>query len=155
MKNPLAVFSRRSQVPMRGPWRAMAELENELDRWFGERYTDLTEIPSGFDFSPVADLKETDTEYVLRLDVPGIRKEDISIEVENNCVTVRGERKEEKEEESAKRHYMEAAYGSFMRSFALPQMIEDSKVDAKYDAGVLTVVIPKNKKSSAKSVSVH
>lgn len=157
MRNPLTVFSRRSDLPSRGPWKALADWENEMDRWFGNRsaFPNFPVLAEGFDFSPVADLQETDKEFILKMDIPGIKKDEVKIEVESNTLTVSGERKEEKEEKTAKRYYVESSYGSFMRSFNLPQAIDESKVRAEYLDGVLKVTVPKNGKSQAKTVAIQ
>jgi HSP20 family protein len=158
MKNPVTVFSRRSSLPTQGPWRAMAELENEMDRWFRSRvgsFPSLSALPEEFDFSPTADFQETDKEYILKMDIPGIKKSEIKIEVEGNTLTVSGERKEEKEEKSAKRHYTESSYGSFMRSFSLPQPINEKEVKAQYIEGILKVTVPKTDKSNAKTIAIQ
>jgi HSP20 family protein len=158
MKNPLTVFSRRSTFPTQGPWRAMADLENEMNRWFGNRlgsFPSLSALPEGFDFSPTADFQETDKEYILKMDIPGIKKSEVKIEAEGNTLTVSGERKEEREEKTAKRHYTESSYGSFMRSFSLPQPINEKEVKAQYNDGILKVTVPKTEKSHAKTIAIQ
>lgn len=157
MKNPLSLFSRnRSDLPMSGPWRAMAELENEMERWFGTRLpSSFTGVPEGFDFSPSCDLRENSKEYVLKFDIPGIKKEDVKVEVDGNRITISGERKQEREDQDARQHFTETYYGSFMRSFTLPQKVDETKVKANYEDGVLKVTIPKTEPSSGKTVEIQ
>ena len=155
MKNPLTAFTRRQALPVQGPWRAMTELQNEMERWFGNSMTAFPELSNGFDFSPTADFQETNKEYSLKLDIPGIKKEDVKIEVENNTLTVSGERRDEREEKDAKRHITESYYGSFMRSFTLPQVIDQSKVNAQYKDGILKITVPKTTPFTAKTVAIQ
>lgn len=156
MKSPLSMISRRSSYPT--TWRAMVDLENEMDRLMSSRWGSLSRfsgLPEGFDFAPMSDFQETDKEYVLKMDIPGIKKQDVKIEVEGNNLTIRGERHEETEEKGAKLHYSEMTYGSFLRSFTLPQGIEESKVKAQYSDGVLKVTVPKSSKSTTKTVPIQ
>jgi HSP20 family protein len=156
MKNPLTSLTRRANLPvMHNPWRAMTELQNEMDRWFGNTMSAFPEIPSGFDFSPTADFQESDKEFALKLDIPGIKKEDVKIEVENNTLTVSGERKDQKEEKDSKRHFSESFYGSFLRSFTLAQVIDESTVKAEYKDGVLNITVPKASPTNAKTIAIQ
>ena len=158
MKNPLTTFSRRANLASRGPWSAMSEFENEMDRWFGSRFGSLSNLPlmpEGFDFAPTTDFQETDKEYILKMDIPGIKKNEVKIEIDENRLTVSGERREEKEEKTSKRHYVESNYGSFMRAFTLPQVIDEHKVKAQYNDGILKVIISKTEKSNAKTITIQ
>lgn len=102
-----------------------------------------------------AEFQESDKEYILKMDIPGIKKSDIKIEIEDNWLTVSGERIEEKEEKSTKRHYIESNYGSFMRAFTLPQVIDENKVKAQYADGILKITVSKTEKSNAKTIAVQ
>ena len=154
MKNPLTSM-RRTALPSQGPWKAMSELQNEMERWFGSGLSGVPELQSGIDFSPSVDLQETSKEYFFRFDIPGVKKEDVKIEVESSTLTVSGERRAEKEEKDAKRHLTETYYGSFMRSFSLPQIIDQSKVIAEYKDGILKITIPKTAPSNTKTVAIQ
>ncbi len=154
MKNPLTSM-RRTALPAQGPWKAMSELQNEMERWFGSGLSGVPELQSAIDFSPSVDLQETSKEYFFRFDIPGVKKEDVKIEVESSTLTVSGERRAEKEEKDAKRHLTETYYGSFMRSFSLPQIIDQSKVIAEYKDGILKITIPKTAPSNTKTVAIQ
>lgn len=167
MKNPLSTLPqklRRRSVPSAlssfgtfgslSPLRAMAELENEMDRWLTSSYAWPEEI-EGIDFAPSCTLKETDKEYIVQFDIPGVKKEDVKIEIENNRLTVSGDRSEKKEEKDAKHFLSETRYGSFMRSFGLPATVDENKVDAHYEDGVLTVKVAKTATSKAKEVKIQ
>jgi HSP20 family protein len=137
------------------PLRAFSQMEEDMQRWFDEASLLPTGFYDGVDFIPQCDLKETNKEYVARFDIPGVKKNQLKIEVDGNRLTVRGERKSEKEEKDERRYFAESTYGSFMRSFTLPSKIEEAKVDAHFDAGVLTVKIPKTEASKAKEIEIH
>lgn len=167
MKNPLSTLPQKlrrrsassslspfSSFGSRSPFRAIAELENEMDRWLSSSYAWPEEI-EGIDFAPSCTLKETDKEYIVEFDIPGVKKEDVKIEIENNRLTVSGERSEKKEEKDAKHFLSETSYGSFMRSFSLPTAVDENKIDAHYEAGVLTVKVPKTATSKAKEVKIQ
>lgn len=155
MKNPLNFFQQRSGGRFPSLYKAMAEMENEMDRILHASAVKWPEQVETFAFSPTCNFKENEKEYVIQFDVPGVKKEDVKIELQNNRVTIRGERKEEKEEKDAKSYLSESYYGSFMRSFALPAEIDENKVDAEYADGVLTIKIPKLAGAKPKEIKVH
>lgn len=157
MKNPLTAFPQRLRQRMPNTFRNMAEWENELDRWLQESFswTGWPEKYEGFDFMPTCNLKETNKEYIIQFDVPGVKKEDVKIEVENNRLTISGERKEKREEKTAKHFFSESYFGSFMRSFNLPSTIDESMINATYEDGVLTIAVPKQQTSKAKEVKIQ
>jgi HSP20 family protein len=95
-------------------------------------------------WAPLVDITEDDKEYLIKVELPEIKKEDVKVTVENGTLTISGERKFEKEEKDKKYHRVERAYGSFVRSFALPEGTDGSKVSADYKDGVLKVHLPKS-----------
>jgi HSP20 family protein len=148
MKNALInrpIFSRN-------PWRTFSKMEDEMERWFADS---LSAIPAGYDFTPSVEMDENEQNYTFKFDVPGMNKNDMKIEVDSNRLTVSGERREEKEKTSGKRRYSESTYGTFMRSFTLPQTLEEKSVNAKYENGVLTVIVKKSPKSDTKTVAIQ
>jgi HSP20 family protein len=106
-------------------------------------------------FSPAVDLKETDTEYVVTAEVPGFPKEKLEINVTEDAITIRGERKEEKEKTEGGYHLRESASGSFQRVLALPGSVVADQVKAKLEDGVLTVTLPKAAEKEAKGVKIE
>ena len=99
---------------------------------------------SDFKFNPACEVTENKGEYLLKFDLPGINKDQVNIEIHDNQITVSGERKEERKEETDKNLFTEMNYGSFMRSFTLPSALDPERVEAKYDNGVLRIRIPKD-----------
>ena len=109
---------------------------------------------TGYDFVPACDIEETESEYHLSMDVPGLEKEDFKIEVVGNSVSISGERKQEKEEKGANQYRLERSYGRFERTFTLPDGVKEDDIEANYDNGVLCLTLPKSEKSKAKHISV-
>ncbi|MBK9294788.1 MAG: Hsp20/alpha crystallin family protein [Oligoflexia bacterium] len=109
------------------------------------------------DFELETDFEETPTHYNLKIDMPGLRKDDIGIELYGNKLIVSGERKSQRKEEDkdTKTHFCEVSYGSYYRSFELPTPVNVEKVDAKYENGVLSLAVPKAAKSGAKLIAVR
>jgi HSP20 family protein len=105
-------------------------------------------------WSPLVDITEDDKEYVVKAEIPEMKKEDIKINVHDDVLTMSGERKYEKEEKGKKYHRVERAYGSFMRSFALPEDADGSKISAEYKDGLLKVHLPKSEQAKKKAIEV-
>jgi HSP20 family protein len=100
-------------------------------------------------------LTEEKDKYLIEVNLPGIKKEDVKIEVEENIVKVSGERKEEKNQDDAKQHYSEIFYGKFYREFVLPTLVKKEKVKAHYENGVLSITVPKDTQSQAHRVNIE
>jgi HSP20 family protein len=134
--------------------KAMAEMENEMDRWMqaSGRWPEAVE---GMAYTPTCNFKESDKEYILQFDIPGVKKDEVKIEIQNNRLTVSGERKDSKEEKDAKHFLAETYFGSFMRSFTLPTEVDENKVDAHYEDGVLTIKVSKTAISKTKEIKIH
>lgn len=137
------------------PLSSLREFQNEIDRWMNERFLWPSADWKGWDFAPACDLSETEKEFLIKADLPGVKKEDVKIQVDGNQITIGGERKEEIEEGDAKKHHSEAFYGSFMRSFTLPQKIDEQNVSAEYRDGVLNVTIPKSKQRETRKIEIQ
>lgn len=162
MKNPLT-RSNKTRHPRLGsqrswgtlsPLRAIADLESEMDRLMTSSFAWPEEF-EGVDFSPPCNIRETEREFVVEFDIPGIKKEDVKIEIENNRLSVSGERSDLREEKDARHFLTETSYGSFMRSFQLPSQVDENKVDARYAEGVLTVTVPKTAATKSKQVKIQ
>ncbi|PYK86471.1 MAG: heat-shock protein Hsp20 [Verrucomicrobia bacterium] len=137
-------------------WEPMelADVENRLSRFFGRRTTNGREDITIADWEPLADITEDDKEYVIKAELPDVKKEDVKVTVENGVLTIAGERKFEKEETKKKYHRVERAYGSFVRSFALPDLAEGDRIKAEFKNGMLMVHVPKSERAKAKQVEV-
>ena len=105
-------------------------------------------------FVPAVDIIERDNEYVLEAEVPGLKKDEIRIDLKDGVLTISGERKYEDEEKKDKYTRVERCYGSFTRSFTLPDHVETDKIDASYKDGVLSVTLPKGEKARPKAIDV-
>lgn len=156
MKNPLNLQKRENRLTSFSPFfDDFNRMRRQMDRLF-EDFNDWNEaFPMTWnDFMPSCDLDETDSHYLLSFDLPGLKKEDIHIEARNQTLLVSGERKEETEEKKKNRYRSERSYGSFSRSFTLPEPIKNDQIEANYENGVLTVAVPKSEASKAKSIPI-
>ncbi|MBN8577598.1 MAG: Hsp20/alpha crystallin family protein [Cytophagales bacterium] len=117
-----------------------------VDRFFNDSITRA----GGSTFVPKTDVVETPTAYEVHLAVPGLTKEDFNIEVNDNFLTVSGERKFQNEKKEKNFHAIETHYGSFSRSFTLPENVDATRINAKYNNGILELTIPKDEKKALK-----
>jgi HSP20 family protein len=105
-------------------------------------------------WSPLVDITEDDKEYLIKAELPDMKKEDVRLTVENEVLTMSGERTFEKEEKGKKHHRIERAYGSFVRSFSLPDDADGGKVTANFKDGILHVLLPKSQKAKPKVIEI-
>jgi HSP20 family protein len=139
------------------PFREMEDLQRRMESLFGlsARRQDKDDLNFTVShWSPLVDIVEDDKEYLIKAELPEMKREDIRVSVENNLLTLRGERKFEQEEKDKKFHRVERAYGSFARSFSLPDEVDSGKVSAEFKDGVLKVHLPKSPNAKPKSVEV-
>lgn len=134
------------------PFREVATLQNRLNSLFQESAGDPVSAAS---FVPPVDIYEDNHKIVLKLEVPGLKQEDLDIQLENNNLTVRGERKFEKEEKEENFHRIERRYGSFYRAFTIPNTVNPDSVKADYDAGVLRIQLEKRAEAKPKQIKVQ
>lgn len=145
-------------VPFRSPLEDVAVLQNRLNSIFSDFARPAngeTESLGTGSFIPPVDIYEDAQHLVLKLEVPGIRQEDLDIRLENQTLTVKGERKFENEQKQENFHRIERRFGSFVRSFTLPQTVDTGSVKAGYDAGVLTVTLAKKEAAKPKQVKIE
>ncbi len=139
-------------------WKPSGEIENfrtQFDRLFDNFHRSLSERPDRLTASyPVVDIKETKDEYVLTAEVPGLAKDEISIRFADNTLTIKGEKKEEKQQEGDCYHCSERQYGSFQRSFSFDAPIENNKITATSKDGILQIILPKKEESKPKEISI-
>lgn len=139
------------------PFKELEEMEKRLATLFGRvplRSEGEKEALTVAEWSPLVDITEDEKEYLINAELPEVKKEDVKLTIRDNVLSISGERKYEKEEKGKKYHRMERAYGSFMRSFALPEDADGSKVSAEYKDGVLKVHLPKSEKAKPKAIEV-
>ena len=115
----------------------------------------LSEPRTGRPWSPAVDIYETENELVLKADVPDVDLKDINVRVENQTLTIQGERKFEQEENTKGYHRIERSYGSFTRSFSVPPTLDTEKVAAEYKNGVLSISLPKKEAAKPRQVKVE
>ena len=144
-------------VPFRSPLADMAVLQNRLNSIFNDfaRPEGEQESLAMGSFIPPVDVYEDAQQLVLKLEVPGIRQEDLDVRVENQMLTVKGERKFEKDEKEENFHRIERRYGTFTRTFTLPQTVDAGAVKAGYEHGVLSISMPKKEAAKPKQVKVE
>jgi len=105
-------------------------------------------------WTPAVDIAERDDEYLVKVELPGVSKDDVKVTLESNILTIRGEKKQEKETKNEGYHRVERSYGSFERSFTLPTSVKNDKIDAGYKDGVLIISLPKAEESKPKQIEV-
>ncbi len=140
-----------------GPWRGMARMEQEMDDLFGRfsrGWPSLQLAGEGRAWSPSVDMIDRKEELLVRADLPGLEQKDVEVSVEDGMLTIRGERKEEKETKEEDYYCCERWAGAFARSVALPAGIETDKVKANFRNGVLEVHLPKTKEAKAKKIDI-
>lgn len=143
-------------VPFRSALNDVAVLQNRLNSIFQDfaRPEEAAELMAG-NFVPAVDVYEDAQRVVLKLEVPGIRREDLDIRVEGRTLTVKGERKFENEEKEENFHRIERRYGSFVRSFTLPSTVNPEAVEATSTDGVLRISLAKRPEAQPKQIQVQ
>jgi HSP20 family protein len=133
------------------------EMEAMFDRYtraVGQPRAGSQEVIATGDWAPRVDIAETDKAFEIKVEIPEVNKEDVKVTVHNGVLTVQGERKLEKEEKGKKFHRVERYYGSFTRSFTLPDNVDETKISASFKNGVLNLQIQKIKEAKPKSIEV-
>lgn len=133
------------------PFRELEGIQVRLNRMFAE-HSNEGDIAFA-EWAPAVDVQETESEYIVKADLPEMKKEDVKVEFEDGVLAIEGERKMEKEEKGKKYHKIERGYGKFVRRFALPTEVDGAKVSAEFKDGVLNVHLPKSP-AAKKAISV-
>jgi HSP20 family protein len=139
------------------PFREFTTLQDRMNRLFRESYgpEGREEALTTSTFAPPVDVYEDEHSIALKIEVPGIEEKDIDVRIENNTLTVHGERKFEKEEKEENFRRVERSYGSFTRSFTLPTTVDPEQVSADYDKGVLKIKLAKRAEAKPKQIKVN
>ena|SRR5215468_23905 len=139
------------------PFRELASLQNRVNSLFQDfnRGQGKDELLTTGNFVPAVDVYEDEHKISLKLEIPGIDLKDVDIKYENNTLTVRGERKFEKEEKEENFHRIERSYGTFVRSFALPSTVDPDNIHAEYVNGVLKIDLAKRAEAKPKQIKVN
>ncbi|MDH3337944.1 MAG: Hsp20/alpha crystallin family protein [Gammaproteobacteria bacterium] len=138
-------------------WTPFRDMEGIIDRYSNlamPRARVLGDTGKPFDWRPNVDISETKRDYLIKAELPEVEKEDVQVSVENGLLTISGERKYVKEDETETQHRVESMYGRFSRSFTLPSDTDEAKISAKAKDGVLTVRIPKTQEVVEKPVQI-
>lgn len=139
------------------PFRELEDMSQRLNRIFGRSLTTRGqdgETIKAADWSPAVDVTESETEYLIKAEIPEVKKEDVKVTIQDGMLTLSGERKQEKEEKGKRYHRIERSYGSFVRSFELPANVDEAGVKADFKDGLLTLQLPKTEKAKPKAIDV-
>jgi HSP20 family protein len=139
------------------PFRELEEVSTRLNRLFHQPFGRRPIEDEGSlmaEWAPAVDVQETDGEYLIKADLPEVKKEDVHVELQDGMLCLRGERRQEKEEKRKKFHRIERAYGQFERRLALPSEVDAQKVAAEFKDGVLKVHLPKSASAKPKAIEV-
>src|SRR2546421_5730403 len=138
------------------PFRDLSTLQDRMNRLFEDagRTWRTDETAATTSWSPSVDIFETEGEIVVKAELPGMERKDISLHLENNVLSLRGERKFEKETKDENYHRIERSYGAFSRSFSIPATVDDENIRAEYKDGVLNIVLPKKEQARPKQIKI-
>ncbi len=137
------------------PFRELTTLQERLNKVFDDMLPGALKSRETNEWIPAVDIYETNDAINIEVEAPGMKQEDIKINLENNTLTIYGERKFEKKEENKNYYRMERSYGSFSRSFLLPENVNVEGIKAKYKDGVLTITLPKKPESKPKEIPIE
>jgi len=139
------------------PFRELEEVSDRLNRVFNRPALPTTngrETMVVADWVPSVDVSETEGEYQIKAEIPDVKKEDVKVTLEDGVLTIQGERKQEKEVKGKRYHRVERSYGRFVRSFTLPDVVDEEKVQAEFKDGILNLALPKSEKAKPKAIEV-
>jgi len=157
VKNFLPEIVRKTRTDVDHPFYS---LQREMNSLFDSFFRGFDVAPRGLSadamgmFTPSVDVKENEKEFIIKAELPGVEEKNIDVTVTNDSVTIKGEKKEEKEDKDKNYYYMERSYGSFCRVIPLDAEIESGKAQASFKNGILDIKIPKNQSSKAKGTKV-
>jgi HSP20 family protein len=157
VRNLLPEIARKARTDVDHPFYS---LQREMNSLFDSFFRGFDLAPRGLSagtmgmFNPSVDVKENDKEFIIKAELPGVEEKDIDVTVTNDSVTIKGEKKEEKEDKDKNYYYMERSYGSFCRVIPLDGEIESEKAEASFKNGILDIKIPKNQSAKVKETKV-
>ena len=129
--------------------------ESLLPRHLGDVFEQaLRDWPAARELNPALDVHEDDKSFTVSVELPGMKREDVSVELHDNVLTIRGEKKSERDEKKEQARYLERRFGSFSRSFSLPPNAVPDKISASFESGVLTLSIPKGEEAKPRAISI-
>lgn len=149
---------RRHATGLWDPFRELQEMADRVNRLLNieDKRDEDQQTLTAFDWAPAVNISETDNAYLVKADLPDVKKEDVKVTHDNGVLTIEGERRQERREENEKVHRVESSYGRFLRRFTIPENVEDAKIEASFKDGALNVRIPKAaaKTPKARQISV-
>ena len=156
MLGPLVPWRERSLFPTTGRFsrtmnRMEEEMEDLMERFWGGNESLLTTRPS---FLPTVDFVETENQFEVTVDLPGLKPEEVNVELKDGGLWISGKREEEKEEKGKTYHRVERSHGEFRRVLPLPSTISEEKIDASFDNGVLKIIVPKSEEAKTRHIEV-
>ncbi|MGH7204973.1 MAG: Hsp20/alpha crystallin family protein [Nitrospiraceae bacterium] len=140
------------------PFRELEEMSDRLNRVVRRptmRHESGKETMTVADWTPAVDISETDKEYLINVELPEVKTEDVKVTVQEGMLLIHGERRQEKEEKGKKYHRLERSYGSFVRSFTVPVAVDEAKITAEFKDGMLNLRLPKSEKARPKAIDVE
>ena len=138
------------------PFGDLVSMQGRINRLFDDAFSDLGKDQETFAaWYPATDIYETKDDYVFKLEVPGLARDDVNVELNNNTLTIKGEKKENKEVKKEDYHRVESFTGSFSRSYTLPRNVDSKKIKANIKDGILELHIPKAEEAKPKSISIN
>jgi HSP20 family protein len=155
----MAIGKQRSEsgLTVWQPFREMEEIGRHFEDFFGRPFLPAMwrRFPSEeMAFSPTLDVVEKEDKFVVKLELPGVKEEDVDVSVAGDMLTIAGEKQAESEVKKKGYHYSESSYGSFSRSVTMPSAIDTSKIEANYDKGVLEITLPKALEVKSKKIKI-
>jgi HSP20 family protein len=139
-------------------WQPFGDFDDAFSRLMPSMFSRFPRVSADnggkFEWAPSADISETDQEYLIRAELPAVKKEDVKVTLDQGMITIRGERKEDKETKEERFHRVESFRGAFSRSFSVPDNIDEKAIRADSKDGVLTVHLPKTRAATPKTVEV-
>ena len=144
--------------PFKEMEREMQDLTSRFGRMLSSspsRGMGSREAVSVADWAPSVDISETDTEYLVKAEIPEVEKKDVKVTLQDGLLTLQGERRQEKEEKGKRFHRVERSYGTFLRTFELPDGVDEEKLRAEFKEGMLLVHLPKTEKAKTRAIEVR
>ena len=141
-------------------WRPFGDFESWLAPWEGffprRRFLEdvFRDVPAARAFVPAVELSENDSRYTITVEVPGVKKDDVHVDLREGMLVIHGEKKSEREEKKDRSRYIERSYGSFSRSFTLPSDADADRLEASFKDGVLTIQIPRTEESKPRQIAI-
>jgi len=149
----MSMLPTRTRFPL-DPLQELSRVENRIRRLFDEPFA-LPFFAETLAWVPPVDVTETDGNLVVTAELPGMKKEDVEVDLANGVLTIRGEKKEETERKDGDLHVTERSYGSFRRAFMLPGTVDEAKVQAEFTDGVLRVTLPRTEMPEGKKITIN